>query len=389
MSDSTHSGDLLIAPVPRITIQAFCETPDVAASIQAAADDRRMHKAHVKVQMGGAPAAVEAYRQAPTPNVIVLELIGDRASAARHPRFALGGLRRRHQGRGHRTRQRRRPLPRARAPRHQRVPHRAGRRCSTSSRRSRTCSAHRAPSRSGAPSRSSAPRAASARRPSRTISPGRWRASSRSDRVVADLDIAFGTAGLDFNQDPPQGIAEAIFAPERLDANLVDRLLSKCERQSQPSRRAGDARPHLPTSSRPRSTACSIFCAPRCRCIILDVPHLWTAWVRRTLIGADEIAIVAAPDLASLRNTKNLFDSLRQARPNDRKPKIVLNQVGLPKRPEISRGRFRQGARDRDLPSMPFDAAALRDGGEQRPDDRRGAAGREDHRSVRASSRRR
>lgn len=64
MSDSNH-GEVLIAPVPRITLQAFCETPDVAAAIQAAAEDRRMHKAHVKVQMGGAPAAVEAYRQAP------------------------------------------------------------------------------------------------------------------------------------------------------------------------------------------------------------------------------------------------------------------------------------------------------------------------------------
>src|SRR3954453_2478015 len=84
MSDSTHSGDLLIAPVPRITIQALCETRDVAASIQAAADDRRMHKAHVKVQMGGAPAAVEAYRQAPTPNVIALESIGDRAALLGH-----------------------------------------------------------------------------------------------------------------------------------------------------------------------------------------------------------------------------------------------------------------------------------------------------------------
>ena len=34
--------------------------------------------------------------------------------------------------------------------------------------------------------------------------------------------------GLDFNQDPPQGIAEAVFAPDRVDATLVDRLLSKC-----------------------------------------------------------------------------------------------------------------------------------------------------------------
>ena len=61
--------------------------------------------------------------------------------------------------------------------------------------------------------------------------------------VIADLDIAFGTAGLDFNQDPPQGIAEAVFAPDRLDATFVERLLSKCSDNLQPARGAGHARP--------------------------------------------------------------------------------------------------------------------------------------------------
>ena len=46
--------------------------------------------------------------------------------------------------------------------------------------------------------------------------------------IVADFDLGFGTAGLDYNQDPPQGVAEAVFAPERVDATLIDRLLSKC-----------------------------------------------------------------------------------------------------------------------------------------------------------------
>jgi len=48
------------------------------------------------------------------------------------------------------------------------------------------------------------------------------------DSVVADLDLAFGTAGLDYNQDPPQGIADAVFSPDRVDTAFVDRLLSKC-----------------------------------------------------------------------------------------------------------------------------------------------------------------
>ena len=62
-----------IDPVPRVSIQAFCESPDLAAIVSAAISDRRMAKAHIKLNMGGAPAAVEAYKSAPTPNVVVLE----------------------------------------------------------------------------------------------------------------------------------------------------------------------------------------------------------------------------------------------------------------------------------------------------------------------------
>src|SRR5262249_38347025 len=48
------------------------------------------------------------------------------------------------------------------------------------------------------------------------------------DAVVGDLALGFGTAGLDYNQDPPQGIADAVFSPDRIDTAFIDRLLSKC-----------------------------------------------------------------------------------------------------------------------------------------------------------------
>ena len=67
------AGAPQIDPVPRVSIQVFCETADVAAIVQSAMTDRRMRKAHVKQNMGGAAAACEAYRSAPTPNVIILE----------------------------------------------------------------------------------------------------------------------------------------------------------------------------------------------------------------------------------------------------------------------------------------------------------------------------
>src|SRR5436305_444545 len=65
-----------IAPAPRVSIQAFCETVETAAAIQSAGEDRRLGKAHVKIQMGGVTAAIEAYRGSPTPNVIMLEADG-------------------------------------------------------------------------------------------------------------------------------------------------------------------------------------------------------------------------------------------------------------------------------------------------------------------------
>ena len=72
----TPARDEHIAPAPRISIQAFCESVETAAAVQSAGEDRRLGKAHLKIQMGGMTAALEAYRSAPTPNVIVLEFEG-------------------------------------------------------------------------------------------------------------------------------------------------------------------------------------------------------------------------------------------------------------------------------------------------------------------------
>ena len=70
---ATDGADAHIAPAPRVSIQAFCETVETAAAVQAAGEDRRLAKAHVKIQMGGITAATEAYRSSATPNVILIE----------------------------------------------------------------------------------------------------------------------------------------------------------------------------------------------------------------------------------------------------------------------------------------------------------------------------
>jgi pilus assembly protein CpaE len=344
----------LIAPVPRVTIQAFCEIASVAETIEAASSDRRMQKAHVKVQMGGAPAAVEAYRNAPTPNVILIE-------AEKDERAILGYL------------------------------DTLAEFCDAGTKvivigHINDVVLYRELIRRGISEYLIAPvdvldlvRAISdlfsgpdAKPIGRTIAvvgaKGGVGASTMAHNLawavarglgtpttLADLDIAFGTAGLDFNQDPPQGIAEAVFAPDRLDDNLVDRLLSKCSDNL--SLLAAPA--VLDRTTDLTETALDGLIDILRRMIpniVLDVPHLWTAWVRRMLISADEIVIVAAPELASLRNAKSLFELLKQNRPNDRTPKVLLNQVGMPKRPEIAAAEFGKALGAELAAVLPFDA---------------------------------
>ena len=92
-------------------------------------------------------------------------------------------------------------------------------------------------------------------------------------------------------------------------------------------------------------------------CVIVDLPHAWTPWVKSCLIAADEIVVVATPDLASLRNAKNLIDLVRHARPNDSPPRLVINQANMPKRPEIPAKDFAETMGVEPAAIMPFDAA--------------------------------
>jgi pilus assembly protein CpaE len=174
--------------------------------------------------------------------------------------------------------------------------------------------------------------------------------------ILADLDLPFGTANIDFDQDPAQGIQEAVMAPDRLDEVFLERLLTKCSQRlsllAAPSLLDrtfdfhGNAfQPIVEVLQRSVPVA------------VLDIPHVWNEWARSVLANADEVVITAVPDLANLRNTKNMFDQLRRLRPNDKPPHLVLNQVGMPKRPEIQPNDFCAPLEIQPSAIIPFDTA--------------------------------
>lgn len=341
-----------IAPAPRVSVQAFCETVETAAAVQSAGEDRRLGKAHLKIQMGGMAAAIEAYRSAPTPNVIVLEsdarndlLAGlDQLATVCDAGTQVVVIGRINDVMLYRELVRRGVSDYVLAP--------VGAIDVVRS----ICNLFSAPE-AKAVGRIIAVVGAKGGVGASTISHNVAWAIARDlamDAVVADLDLAFGTAGLDYNQDPPQGIADAVFSPDRVDTAFIDRLLSKCT-------------DHLSLLAAPATldrvydfgtdAFDAVFDTLRATmpCIVLDIPHQWSGWTKRALIGADDILIVAAPDLANLRNTKNLFDLLKAARPNDRPPLYCLNQVGIPKRPEIAAGEFAKAIESQPVVSIAFE----------------------------------
>ena len=350
---SVPAADEHIAPAPRVSIQAFCETVETAAAVQAAGEDRRLAKAHLKIQMGGVAAAIEAYRTAPTPNVIMLESEGrgegilnglDTLAESCDAGTRVVVVGRQNDVTLYRELVRRGVSDYMLSP------------VGTIDVVRTICGLFSAPDAKPV-GRIIAVVGAKGGVGSSTIAHNLGWAMARDlslDSVVTDLDLAFGTAGLDYNQDPPQGIADAVFSPDRIDTAFVDRLLSKCT-------------DHLSLLAAPATLERvydfgseafdAIFDSLRATmpCIVLDVPHVWAGWTQRTLVTADEILIVATPDLANLRNAKNLFDLLKTARVNDHRPFYCLNMVGVPKRPEIKPADFAKALEDQPVAVIPFD----------------------------------
>jgi pilus assembly protein CpaE len=342
-----------IAPAPRVSVQAFCETVETAAAIQAAGEDRRLGKTHLKIQMGGIAAANEAYSSSPTPNVIVIEsenrsddILGglDTLAEVCDAGTKVVVIGRLNDVVHYRELMRRGISEYLIAPVGAIDMVRA------------ICGLFSTPD-AKAIGRVVAVVGAKGGVGSSTIAHNVAWAVARDlhlDTVAADLDLGFGTAGLDYNQDPPQGVADAVFSPDRIDTGFIDRLLSKCT-------------DHLSLLAAPATldrvydfgeeAFDSILDALRVTlpCIVLDVPHLWTGWSKRILIGADDILIVAEPDLANLRNAKNMLDLLKAARPNDRRPYYCLNKVGVAKRPEINSGDFSKALDDEPIAVIPFE----------------------------------
>jgi pilus assembly protein CpaE len=334
-----YGGDQsLVTLIPRINIHVFCDNQQTAEAMQMAASDRRMARAHTTLQMGGIMAAAQVYQSQATPNVLLVESHGSRdvilselAALAEVCQpdtkvIVIGHL---NDVVLYRELIRQGVSEYLVAPLHQLQV------IETISNLYQNPKS--APlgkviafvgSKGGVGSSTIAHNTA-------------WMMSKRFDTetVITDLDLAFGTAGLNFNQDVSNGIVDALGQPDRLDATLIERLLTKLGDKLSLLSGPGGVDREVNIEAHAIETILNAM-RTSVPCIIVDVPNMWAPWIKYTLMHADQVVITATPELASLRNTKNFVDLLKAARPNDLPPKLILNQVGVPKRPEIPAADF-------------------------------------------------
>lgn len=341
--------------IPRITIQAFCEHSQTAQLVESAIHDRRMSKVALTTHNGGVDGAVETYKSNPTPNLIIVEsTAAPDALPAELERLAeVCDATTRVVVLGHvNDVLLYRELIRSGISEYIVLPATASQIVSAIT--ELFASENAAPI-GRTVGFVSAKGGAGGSTIAHNVS---WAIASalRQDSLILDMDLAFGTAGLNFNQDPPHGLVDALNVNQKVDQTMLDRLMSK-------------AANHINLLTAPVTLDRTYdfeerefeqiieLCQKSMPVVVLDIPHAWNAWVRQTLATIDEVVIVAEPDLANLRNAKNLADTIKSLRPTERAPLLLLNKVGVPRRPEINPSEFATSVECELVGQIPFDAA--------------------------------
>jgi pilus assembly protein CpaE len=329
------TGDANVILLPRISIAAFADNDQTLSVFNSASKDRRAVRTHFAVHAGGIPAACRAFQSEPTPNVLIVETHGQREQVL----MELSSLAEVCQ-----------PETKVIVLGH-----------------ANDIILYRELIRQGisdyivapVPAVSllesianvyTDPKAAPLGRVisfigtkggvgSSTIAHNiAWHFAQKQsiETVITDLDLAYGTAGLNFDMKDTvgTGILEALAQPDRIDSTLIDRVMSKLGDKLNLLGAPGGVDRDLNVESHAVQNIINTL-RTSSPMIVVDVPYLWSPWIKYTLLSSDDIIITATPELPSLRNAKSLMDHLKQIRHNDRQPRLIINQVGIPKRPEI------------------------------------------------------
>ena len=321
-------------PLPSISVQAFCDRQETAHCINETTRDWRMKRTNVKIYMGGLPAAIEFYHKENTPSLIIIES-GMRGEELFNQLEQLAsvcdeGTKVVMIGAANDIRLYRQLMDKGVSdylvpplhPLH--VIRSLGELYSDPEQPFIGRVAAFFGAKGGVGSSALAHNTA-------------WILAENlgQETALIDLDASWGTTGLDFSYDNMSGLEEALGEPDRLDETLMDRIMIRHTQKLSilPTSGSLNTKPVMDSESYEAVVNAVRGISPLS---ILDMPHYWTDWTTNVLTSVDDVVVTATPDLAGMRNAKNLIDFLKTQRPNDPEPILILNCVGMSSKTEIT-----------------------------------------------------
>ncbi|MGB7288294.1 MAG: response regulator receiver protein [Salaquimonas sp.] len=147
---------------------------------------------------------------------------------------------------------------------------------------------------------------------------------------VVDLNFQLGSCAEYLDIEPRFHISEIENAPERLDRQLLDVMLSKHE-----SGLSLIAAPNQPTEMRSFKHALVVrlldLVSAYFDYVVIDVPRIWFPWTETVLMGSNRIFVVADMTVPSVRHSKRILDAITEKGGQQIDPKVIVNRMDFRK----------------------------------------------------------
>jgi len=143
---------------------------------------------------------------------------------------------------------------------------------------------------------------------------------------LVDLNFQHGACAEYLDIEPRFDIAEIENAPERLDRQLLDVMLSKHE-----SGVSVIGAPNVPTEMRSFKGALVVRLLDLVSAyfdnVVIDLPRTWFPWTETVISGSDKVFVVADMTVPAIRNSHRVAKAVEERLGKQIAPKILVNRM--------------------------------------------------------------
>lgn len=143
---------------------------------------------------------------------------------------------------------------------------------------------------------------------------------------IVDLNFQHGACAEYLDLEPRFDISEIENAPERLDRQLLDVMLSRHE-----TGLSVICAPNQPTEMRSFKGALVVRLLDLVSAyfdnVVIDLPRTWFAWTETVLTGSDKVFVVADMTVPSIRHSHRLVQAIEERLGKQSAPRVIVNRM--------------------------------------------------------------